>query len=92
MPDIRGSMAHYDLDDPEDFAFLIERGLIWRSGPRTVTRAVQAIVRGDVPRPTNKVPPKLDAYFDKMGVARPASTEVEPAPAAEPSPLDPEEG
>lgn len=41
--------VHYDARDPADLAVLIENGLIWKGGPKTVALAVDALVRGRVP-------------------------------------------
>lgn len=85
MPSINGDMARYDLNDPEDLAVLIDRGLVWMGGPRTTQLALKAIVDGVVPRPSKNVPPEVNAYLDKLGI--PPAPEA-PGVPAEPSDED----
>ena len=71
MPELAGGMARYDLNNPEDLAVLIDRGLIWKGGPKAIGRAIAAIRRGDVPRPTKNVPDNVNAYLDRLGIQYP---------------------
>ena len=87
MPKLVGDIAHYDINDPEDLAVLVDRGLIWKGGPAAKSKAVNAILRGDLPRPAN-VPPDVAAILDRANVPE---SPVSDAPAAEPAPLDEEE-
>lgn len=91
MPELQGDVARYDLNNPEDLAFLIERGLIWKGGPKSVQKALRAIQSGDVPRPTRNVPPEVDAFLTKLGVP-PATAPVEQSgvPAEPADGLDPQ--
>lgn len=91
MPQINAGMARYNLDDPEDLAVLVDRGLIWKGGPKAVAKALSAIKRGDVPRPTKNVPPEVSAYLDRMGIPVGGTEDGDPTVPAEPSDLDPEE-
>jgi hypothetical protein len=71
MPDITpGGIARYDVHDPADLAQLVASGLIWRSGPKTLRLALDAIVDGRIARPTHNVPPAVDAWLDRKGVVR----------------------
>lgn len=79
MPDIEGGMARYNLDDPEDLAVLIDRGLIWKGGPAAYNKAIKAVLSGAVPRPTRNVPPQVEAIFEERGIPLPAESGVPPA-------------
>lgn len=79
-------MLRYDTNDLDDLAVLVDRGLIWQGGPRATEKAVNAIIRGDIPRPTRNVPAYIDEALDAAGVAR---SQEPVAPPAEPSPEDP---
>jgi hypothetical protein len=65
-----GRFARYDPNDLDDLRTLVASGLIWRGGPKTVQRAMEAIVAGNIDRPTRNVPASVDAYLDRRGVAR----------------------
>lgn len=73
MPNIDPAtgMAHYDLKNPDDLAALIANGLIWKGDQRSWQIAIQAIVDGDVPRPTANVPPEVNSFLDQHMPAQP---------------------
>jgi hypothetical protein len=66
-----GGIARYDVHNADDLAELVRTGMVWRSGPKVLKLALDAIRAGDVPRPVYNVPPAVDAYLDRRGVARP---------------------
>ena len=43
----------FDTNDPEDLRVLISSGVIWRGGPKTIAKAVRALLDGTVERPDN---------------------------------------
>ena len=43
------SVERFDTSRTEDLKLLIENGMIWNGGPRTLQAAVDALVDGDVP-------------------------------------------
>ena len=61
--DAATGVMRYDVHDPADLAYLIKTGLIWRGGPKTQRLAVDALLRGDVPRPAN-LPEQVVAFLD----------------------------
>lgn len=71
MPELHGGIARYNVHNLADLAVLVERGLIWRSGPKVLKLALDAIRSGDVARPVYNVPAPVDAYLDRSGVPRP---------------------
>lgn len=77
MPDIRNNIAHYDINKPEDLAVLISSGLIWKGGPKAVSKALNALRSGAVPRPAN-LPADIVAWLDRTV---PASVTPEEAAA-----------
>jgi hypothetical protein len=66
MPEDKGGVLHYDINDPADLAVLIEGGLIWKGGPKAIKKAIDAIVSGSVPRPTANVPAEVNAHLDSV--------------------------
>lgn len=92
MPSVSGSIAHYDLNDPEDLQVLIRTGLVWRGGPKAVQRALRAVQDGTATRYPEKETPEVSSYLDKLGVARPEPrNEAAVGPEAEPTVLDEED-
>lgn len=61
--DVASGVMRYDVHDPDDLAYLIKTGLIWRGGPKTQRLAVDALLRGDVERPDN-LPEQVAAFLD----------------------------
>lgn len=41
---------------------LVETGMVWRSGPKVLKGAIEAILAGDIARPTRNVPPAVDLH------------------------------
>lgn len=64
-------MHRYDVRNTDDLAHLVATGMVWRSGPKVLRLALDAIAAGDIERPTRNVPTAVDAYLDRLGVARP---------------------
>lgn len=65
MPDISGGMARYDINDPKDLQVLINSGFIWKGGPRTIQKTVDALLAGTVQRAPDKEPPEVAAFLDR---------------------------
>lgn len=61
--DSASGVMHYDVHDSAYLAYLIQTGLIWRGGPKTQRLAIEALLRGDVPRPDN-LPEQVSAFLD----------------------------
>lgn len=61
--DASSRVVRYDVRDLGDLAHLIETGLIWRGGPKTQRLAIDALLRGEVPRPDN-LPAQIIAFLD----------------------------
>lgn len=61
--DASSGVMRYDVHDPEDLAYLIRTGLIWRGGPKTQRLAIDALLSGAVPRPGN-LPEQIAAFLD----------------------------
>lgn len=61
--DAASGVMRYDVYDPDDLAYLIKTGLIWRGGPKIQRLAVDALLRGDVPRPDH-LPAQVVAYLE----------------------------
>lgn len=71
MPQLTpGGIARYNVRDANDLAELVRTGMVWRSGPKVLKRAIDAIRAGDIARPTWNVPAAMDEYLDRMGVPR----------------------
>ena len=64
-------MVRYNARDTADLAHLVATGMVWRSGPKVLKRALDAIVAWHIERPARNVQPAVDAYLDRQGVARP---------------------
>jgi hypothetical protein len=75
-------VMRYDVHDPDDLAYLIKAGLIWRGGPKTQRLAIDALLRGDVARPDN-LPEQVVAFLD--------SRQLEPGDTTTRSSARPEE-
>lgn len=62
-----GKVIRYDYTDPADLAAIIASGVVWKAGPQAKQDAVEAIVAGTVPMPTN-LPPEVAEYVaQRMG-------------------------
>jgi hypothetical protein len=61
-------MRRYDVRNADDLAHLVATGMVWRSGPKVLKLALDAIRAGDIARPTRNVPAAVDAYLDRAGV------------------------
>ena len=81
-----GGLLRMDINDPEDLQVLIDRGLIWRSGPKTMQKVLDSIVRGLVKRNPEKEPPEVRAYLDKVKPLDAPAPELAPADETEPVP------
>jgi hypothetical protein len=75
-------MAHYDVNDPADLQVLVNSGLIWKGGPKTVQKAIDAITDGTVQRAPDKEPPQVRQFLD-MVEAGPDAGSPEPTPVTE---------
>ena len=60
-------IARHDTRNTQDLAHLVATGMIWRSGPKILRLALDAIAAGDIERPTRNVPPAVDAFLDSSG-------------------------
>ena len=63
-------ILRFDVHDPADLALLVATGMIWRSGPKVLKLAMDAIRDGDIARPVYNVPPAVDAHLDRLQVPR----------------------
>ena len=70
MSTLHAGVRRYDTRNANDLALLVATGMIWRSGPKTLKRAISAIAAGDIERPTRNVPPAVDALLDRLQVPR----------------------
>jgi hypothetical protein len=61
--DAASGLMHYDVHDPEDLAYLIQTGMIWRGGRKTQRLAIDALLSGAVPRPRN-LPERIAAFLE----------------------------
>lgn len=66
MPTIENGVARYDTSDPEDVQVLVNTGLIWRGGPKTMQKVIMLITNGQVTRSPEKETPEVRAYLDKI--------------------------
>lgn len=81
-----GGIVRLDVNDPQDLQVLIDRGLIWRSGPKDLQTAMRAIQNGEVKRAPDKEPPEVRAYLDKVAPVEELPGQPEEAePAEEPN-------
>jgi hypothetical protein len=82
-------LVRFDIDDPADLQVLIDRGLVWRSGPEDLQTVMRAIQEGTVQRAPDKEPPEVRAYLDKVAPIEEPESELlnpladEQAPAEE---------
>jgi hypothetical protein len=59
-------LVRLDIDKPDDLQLLIDRGLIWRSGPKTLQKVFKSIQNGDVQRRPDREPPEVRTFLDKV--------------------------
>ena len=52
---------HLYADKPDDFAVMVRTGWVWMLSRETQQRAVEAMVRGDLPT-NDRVPPQIAEY------------------------------
>jgi hypothetical protein len=64
MPEVRGGIAHFDINKTEDLQALIDSGAIWKGGPKTISRALTALRTGECERPAN-LPQDIADWLDR---------------------------
>lgn len=66
-----------DATDPKDVQLLVNSGLAWRSGPKTLQGILRLIQDGTVMRRPDKEPPEVRAYLDKVAPVAPVEQPAE---------------
>lgn len=65
MPATQNGCAVFDVTDPGDVQALVNAGVAWSSGPKTVEAILALVTGGRVQRWPDKEPPEVRAYLDK---------------------------
>lgn len=71
-----GGMARYDVRTPEDAQVLVNNGVAWRGGPKTIQTIIRLIMAGSVKRNPSKETPEVTAYLDKVAPVSPVEPPV----------------
>lgn len=84
------TIQRLDANDPKDVQLLVDSGLAWRSGPKTLQGIFRLIADGKVKRNPAKETPEVKAYLDKVApVADEAEATAEPVEPTSDEPVEP---
>lgn len=76
MPTTQNGIARFDINDPEDVQRLVNTGLAWRSGPKSLQAIIRLIAGGQVQRRPDKEPPEVRTYLDKVAPEAPVEEPI----------------
>lgn len=58
-----GATMRYDANNPADFAYIVDSGIIWNGPPPEQQRAIDMLTNGELPINEKTVPPEVLRYL-----------------------------